>query len=56
MGAAIGVAFLWAGNILLSATYLTIMAAIGPAGAYGLYAGITFVSFEPSLLPLAHAN
>ncbi|KAM0755451.1 general substrate transporter [Meredithblackwellia eburnea MCA 4105] len=45
MGSAIAIAFQWAGNIFISATYLTIMNGIGPAGSYGLYAGFCFLGF-----------
>ncbi|KAM0752616.1 general substrate transporter [Meredithblackwellia eburnea MCA 4105] len=45
MGSAIAIAFQWAGNVFISATYLTIMNGIGPAGSYGLYCGFVFLGF-----------
>ncbi|KAI5476101.1 MFS transporter, SP family, arabinose:H+ symporter [Pseudohyphozyma bogoriensis] len=60
MGSAIAISFQWAANTLLSCTYLSLMNAIGPAGSYGLYGGITFLGLifiyftypEPSGLTL----
>ncbi|KAI5476100.1 MFS transporter, SP family, arabinose:H+ symporter [Pseudohyphozyma bogoriensis] len=44
MGSAIAVTFTWAANVLISATYLTLINSIGPAGNYGLYGGICFLA------------
>ncbi len=44
MGASILAGGVWAANIVISATFLTLMNAIGPAPTFGLYAGICLVS------------
>jgi len=45
VGASILTSANWSGSILLSATFLSIMDAIGPSGAYGLYGGICALGF-----------
>lgn len=45
LGAAILAGGVWAANIVISATFLTLMNAIGPTATFGLYAGICFVSY-----------
>jgi SP family myo-inositol transporter-like MFS transporter 13 len=60
VGSAILAGGVWSSNIVISATFLSIMNAIGAAGAFGLYAGIcllglVFIFFcylEPSGLSL----
>ncbi|KAJ9109092.1 Myo-inositol transporter 1A [Naganishia friedmannii] len=60
VGSAILAGGVWSANIVISATFLSIMNAIGAAGAFGLYAGIcalglVFIFFcylEPSGLSL----
>ncbi|KAL8292806.1 hypothetical protein RQP46_000500 [Phenoliferia psychrophenolica] len=60
MGSAMAISFQWGSNVLLSATFLTLMNHAGPAGAYGVYASICFLGFifiyfcypEPSGLSL----
>lgn len=44
LGASILAGGVWAANIVISATFLTLMNAIGPTATFGLYAGICFVS------------
>jgi SP family myo-inositol transporter-like MFS transporter 13 len=44
LGAAILAGGVWAANIVISATFLTLMNAIGPTATFGLYAGICLVS------------
>jgi hypothetical protein len=48
MGSAILAGGVWAANIVISATFLTIMEHVGAAGAFGIYAGICAVSVQPS--------
>ncbi|ORY82336.1 general substrate transporter [Leucosporidium creatinivorum] len=45
MGASLLTASCWSTNIIISATFLSIMNGIGAAGAFGLYAGICLVGF-----------
>ncbi|KAK4699064.1 hypothetical protein P7C70_g7201, partial [Phenoliferia sp. Uapishka_3] len=60
MGSAIAISFQWGSNVLLSATFLTLMNHAGPAGAYAVYCSICFIGFvfiffcypEPSGLSL----
>ena len=60
IGAAILAGGVWAANIVISATFLTLMDAIGPTPTFGLYAGICFAGLififfcypEPSGLSL----
>ena len=35
----------WAGNLLIGATYLSLMDAITPAGAFGFYAGLCLLGW-----------
>lgn len=44
MGASILAGGVWAANIVISATFLTLMNAIGPAPTFGLYSGICLLS------------
>ena len=46
MGSAILAGGVWAANIVISATFLTIMEHVGAAGAFGIYAGICAVSIS----------
>jgi hypothetical protein len=46
MGSAILAGGVWAANIVISATFLTIMEHVGAAGAFGIYAGICAVSVQ----------
>ncbi|GAA6043173.1 hypothetical protein JCM8097_008707 [Rhodosporidiobolus ruineniae] len=41
IGSSIAVAFQWIGNLVVSATFLTMLNSIGPTGAYGVFAGLT---------------
>ncbi|GAA6019118.1 hypothetical protein JCM10207_006548 [Rhodosporidiobolus poonsookiae] len=45
IGSSIAVAFQWAGNLIISSTFLSLLNAIGPAGTYGFFAGLTFLTF-----------
>lgn len=62
MGSAILAGGVWAANIVISATFLTIMDHVGAAGAFGIYAGICAVSMdnkmmlEPLLAPAHHVR
>jgi hypothetical protein len=49
MGSAILAGGVWAANIVISATFLTIMEHVGAAGAFGIYAGICAVSVQTYL-------
>ncbi|KAM5540670.1 hypothetical protein V8D89_005701 [Ganoderma adspersum] len=40
IGTSLATATCWAGNLAIGATYLSLMARITPAGAFGLYAGV----------------
>lgn len=51
LGAAILAGGVWAANIVISATFLTLMNAIGPTATFGLYAGICLVSLGPEVQP-----
>ncbi len=44
VGASILAGGIWAANIVISSTFLTLMNAIGPTATFGLYAGICAVS------------
>lgn len=43
LGSAILAGGIWAANIVISATFLTLMNKIGPMATFSLYAGICFV-------------
>ncbi|BGP37650.1 hypothetical protein JCM10450v2_001573 [Rhodotorula kratochvilovae] len=45
IGSSIAVAFQWAGNLIISSTFLSLLNAIGPAGTYGFFAGLCFLTF-----------
>ena len=40
IGTSLATATCWAGNLIIGATYLSLMGRITPAGAFGLYAGV----------------
>ncbi|KAI5480142.1 MFS transporter, SP family, arabinose:H+ symporter [Pseudohyphozyma bogoriensis] len=60
IGSSIAVACQWAGNLIISSTFLSMMNKIGPAGTYGFFAGFGLLTFlwiyftypEPSGLTL----
>ncbi|GAC96083.1 hypothetical protein PHSY_003662 [Pseudozyma hubeiensis SY62] len=43
IGTSISTAVNWAGNLVVSSTFLSLMNAITPSGAFGFFAGLTFV-------------
>ncbi|KAF8953330.1 general substrate transporter [Flammula alnicola] len=43
IGTSLATATNWGGNLLIGSTYLSLMAAITPAGAFGFYAGLCFI-------------
>ncbi|EPQ26790.1 uncharacterized protein PFL1_05768 [Pseudozyma flocculosa PF-1] len=43
VGTSISTACAWSGNLIISSTFLKTMTAITPSGAFGLYAGLTFM-------------
>ncbi|SCZ87456.1 BZ3500_MvSof-1268-A1-R1_Chr2-2g04922 [Microbotryum saponariae] len=43
IGTSISTACNWAGNLIISLTFLSLINAITPSGAFGLYAGICFL-------------
>ncbi|KIS67376.1 putative myo-inositol transporter [Mycosarcoma maydis] len=43
IGTSISTAVNWAANLVISSTFLSLMNAITPSGAFGFYAGLTFV-------------
>lgn len=43
VGTSISTAVNWSGNLVISSTFLSLMNAITPSGAFGFYAGLTFV-------------
>ncbi|MCO5598542.1 hypothetical protein L7F22_052639 [Adiantum nelumboides] len=45
IGSAIAVAFQWAGNLIISSTFLTMLKSMGAAGTYGLFSGLCFLTF-----------
>ncbi|BGO90244.1 hypothetical protein NBRC10512_004765 [Rhodotorula toruloides] len=45
IGSAIAVAFQWGGNLIISATFLSLLNALGPAGTYGFFSGLCFLTF-----------
>ncbi|KZT36909.1 sugar transporter [Sistotremastrum suecicum HHB10207 ss-3] len=45
IGTSISTTTNWACNLLIGSTYLSLMAAITPSGAFGLYAGLCFLGF-----------
>lgn len=45
IGSAIAVAFQWGGNLIISATFLTMLKSMGAAGTYGLFSGLCFLTF-----------
>ena len=45
IGTSLSTATNWAGNLLIGATYLSLMAKITPAGAFGFYAGLCFLGW-----------
>lgn len=45
IGSSIAVACQWAGNLIISCTFLTMLRNLGAAGTYGLFAGFCFLTF-----------
>ena len=45
IGTSLSTATNWAGNLLIGSTYLSLMAKITPAGAFGFYAGLCLVGW-----------
>ncbi|KAF9462246.1 general substrate transporter [Collybia nuda] len=45
LGTSLSTATNWAGNLLIGSTYLSLMAKITPAGAFGFYAGLCFLGW-----------
>lgn len=45
IGTSLGTAMNWAANLLIGSTYLSLMAAITPAGAFGFYAGLCLLGW-----------
>jgi len=45
IGTSLGTATNWSTNLLIGSTYLSLMAAITPAGAFGLYAGLCLLGW-----------
>jgi SP family myo-inositol transporter-like MFS transporter 13 len=45
IGTSLGTATNWSANLLIGSTYLSLMAAITPAGAFGFYAGLCFLGW-----------
>jgi len=45
IGTSLATATNWSGNLLIGASYLSLMEAITTAGAFGLYAGLCFLGF-----------
>jgi len=45
IGTSLATATNWAGNLLIGSTYLSLMAKITPAGAFGFYAGLCFLGW-----------
>ncbi|GLB39549.1 putative major facilitator superfamily, sugar transporter (TC 2.A.1.1) family protein [Lyophyllum shimeji] len=45
LGTSLSTATNWAGNLLIGATYLSLMAKITPAGAFGFYAGLCLLGW-----------
>ena len=43
IGTSLATATNWGANLLINSTYLTLMGAITPAGAFGFYAGLCFL-------------
>lgn len=45
IGTSLATAMNWAANLLIGSTYLSLMAAITPAGAFGFYAGLCLLGW-----------
>ncbi|PWY99914.1 hypothetical protein BCV70DRAFT_206244 [Testicularia cyperi] len=45
VGTSISTAANWSGNLVISSTFLSLMNAITPSGAFGFYAGLTLIFF-----------
>jgi SP family myo-inositol transporter-like MFS transporter 13 len=45
IGTSLGTAMNWGANLLIGSTYLSLMAAITPAGAFGFYAGLCLLGW-----------
>lgn len=45
IGTSLSTATNWAANLLINSTYLSLMAKITPAGAFGFYAGLCFLGW-----------
>jgi len=45
LGTSLSTATNWAGNLLIGSTYLSLMAQITPAGAFGFYAGLCLLGW-----------
>jgi MFS transporter, SP family, solute carrier family 2 (myo-inositol transporter), member 13 len=45
IGTSLSTATNWAGNLLIGSTYLSLMAKITPAGAFGFYAGLCLLGW-----------
>jgi len=45
IGTSLATATNWSGNLLIGATYLSLMAKITPAGAFGFYAGLCLLGW-----------
>lgn len=45
IGTSLSTATNWAGNLLIGSTYLSLMAEITPAGAFGFYAGLCLLGW-----------
>ncbi|GAA5869731.1 hypothetical protein JCM8547_005830 [Rhodosporidiobolus lusitaniae] len=44
IGSSVAVAFQWAGNLIISSTFLTMLNSLGASGTYGLFAGFCFLT------------
>ena len=45
IGTSLATATNWAGNLLIGSTYLSLMAKVTPAGAFGFYAGLCLLGW-----------
>ena len=45
IGSSIAVTWQWIGNLIISASFLTMLNSLGAAGTYGLFAGFCFLTF-----------
>ncbi|GAA6043167.1 hypothetical protein JCM8097_008704 [Rhodosporidiobolus ruineniae] len=45
IGSSIAVAFQWIGNLVISSTFLSLLNGTGPAGTYGFFSGLCFLTF-----------